>query len=197
MVDQPETNPGLRVVSRTKSVELSQGLRTYAEKRVARLTRFFEDHTTLSAELVLKRERELEVSELTLQVGGLLLRGVGKTPDLRASVDEAVDRIEKQIHKFRTKIHKRLQGSPKTVAAEKASLLGWAAEGGSDDLPQDGPRIVRTKRFAIKPMPVEEACMQMELLGHDFFVFTNAGTSEVNVLYRRKDGEYGLIEPEM
>ncbi|HHY15019.1 MAG TPA: HPF/RaiA family ribosome-associated protein, partial [Firmicutes bacterium] len=116
---------------------------------------------------------------------GLILRGEGKTSDMYVSIDAAVDRIERQFNKYKTRINRRIQG-PKlgemapttTVRAEKS----------------DGPRIVRTKRFALKPMGAEEAVLQMELLGHDFFVFRDADSGEVSVLYKRRDGNYGLIE---
>jgi putative sigma-54 modulation protein len=123
--------------------------------------------------------------EITLQVNGLLMRGEEQTEDMYASIDGAVEKVERQVRKFKTKYLNRVQGP-------KISELLPVQEEKNDDV----PRIVRTKRFALKPMSTDEAVMQMELLGHSFFVFRNATTQEVNVVYRRKDGNYGLIEPE-
>jgi putative sigma-54 modulation protein len=108
-----------------------------------------------------------------------------------ASIDGAVDKIERQIRKYKTKINRRLrQTGASIVEAEFSPGVAEVEER------HEEARIVRTKRFAVKPMSTQEAVMQMELLGHDFFVFSNSDTDEVNVVYRRRDGNYGLIEPE-
>ena len=107
------------------------------------------------------------------------------TDDMYASIDKAVDKLERQINKHKTKLEKRVRGG---------KLLFENITSAEDN--DESPKVVRTKRFAMKPMPVEEAILQMELLGHSFFVFSNSNTEEVNVVYRRKDGNYGLIEPE-
>jgi putative sigma-54 modulation protein len=112
----------------------------------------------------------------------MILRGEEATPDMYASVDLVVEKLEKQVEKFKGRLGKRLR----TAEARDAEA----------EEQEDPFRVVRVKRFAIKPMQVEEAVMQMNLLGHSFFVFSNAETQEVNVVYRRKDGNYGLIEPE-
>jgi putative sigma-54 modulation protein len=101
-----------------------------------------------------------------------------------ASIDLVVEKLEKQIERYKGRLYRRLGRQNTEVKA------------GDNKKEEDGPRIVRTKRFAMKPMSVDEAVMQMNLLGHSFFVFTNADTEKVNVVYRRKDGRYGLIEPE-
>ena len=114
----------------------------------------------------------------------MLLRGEETTTDMYTSIDLVVEKLEKQISKFKGKLQKRgirFIGDQRPAAASPEA---------------DGPRLVRTKRFAIKPMPVDEAILQMNLLGHNFFVFSNADTEQVNVVYKRKDGNYGLIEPE-
>ncbi len=178
----------MNTIVKGKNLDVTPALRNYAEKKVAKFDKFLSDHKQVTAEVMLRTEREQHIAEITLDLSGLILRGVSKTEDMYASVDAAVERIERQFTKFRTKIQKRIQG-PKI-----SELPGDAASG--TQVETDEPRIVRTKRFAFKPMVVEEAVMQMELLGHDFFAFLNSGTEEVNVVYKRRDGNYGLIEPE-
>ncbi len=177
-----------------KNVEVTKSLREYAEKKVRKIERFFEGDT-IDAQVTMSVEKGLHAVDVTLQVNGLLLRGEERTGDMYASVDGAVDKIERQIRKYKTRINRRLrQIGARLVEAELAPQAGGG--GGAAEEPVEEMRIVRTKRFAIKPMSVEEAVMQMELLDHDFYVFSNAETDEVNVVYRRNDGNYGLIEPE-
>ena len=180
----------MNITMKTKNVELSKALRDYAEKKVHKLQRFFEGDS-VNAQVVISAEKGLQIAEVTIQVNGLLLRGEEKTGDLFASVDGAVDKIERQIRKYKTKINRRLrQAGTKLTEAEFSPGIANLEER------REEARIVKTKRFAMKPMSTQEAVMQMELLGHDFFVFSNSDTDEVNVVYRRKDGNYGLIEPE-
>src|SRR5690625_2789955 len=120
----------------------------------------------------------------------LLLRGEEQHTDLYAAIDLVVDKLERQIRKYKTKVNRkfRQKGSPKHIFAE-------LEKESKDHNESDEIEIVRTKRFNLKPMDSEEAIMQMDMLGHSFFVFTNAATDDTNVVYRRKDGKYGLIEP--
>lgn len=178
----------IRVVVKGKNLDVTEALRNYAEKKVAKLEKFIADHHQATAEVMLRTERGIHIAEVTLSVAGLILRGEGKTPDMYTSIDSCVERIERQFTKYKTRIQRRLQGpkigelAPPAQEAEVGKALA--------------PRIVRTKRFPFKPMDVDEAIMQMELLGHDFFVFVNAATEETNVVYKRRDGNYGVIEPE-
>lgn len=172
------------VVVNGKNVEVTEALREYAEKKVAKIEKFFEK-SPMGAQVTLSMERDKHVVDITIQVDGLLLRGEEKTNDMYASIDGAVDKIERQVHKFKSRINRKLREANRIVLNPPPAHLE-AAE----------PQIKRTKRFAIKPMSVEEAVMQMDLLGHDFYVFSNSDTDEVNVVYRRKDGDYGLIEPD-
>jgi putative sigma-54 modulation protein len=113
------------------------------------------------------------------------LRGEESTTDMYSSIDNVVDKLEKQIMKHRTRLERRThEGSLRLMNVP------------SEVVEEDEPQVVRTKRFAVKPMDADEAVLQMDLLGHDFFVFRNADSNEVNVVYKRKDGNYGLIEPE-
>lgn len=179
-----------------KNMQVTPALRSHAERKVGKLLKYFDDTKRAKlAAVVLGAERGRHTAEITFEVGSLLVRGEGKSDDMYASIDMAVDRIERQVRKFKTRINRRLrQERAETAATTEAAQAPVAAE--ADEEETDIPRVVRVKRFALKPMTVEEAVLQMELLGHDFFVFTNGASDEVNVLYRRKDGNYGLIEPE-
>jgi putative sigma-54 modulation protein len=168
-----------------KNIELTGALREYAEKKVAKIAKFFEK-SPVGAQVTLSTERSKHVVDITVQVNGLLLRGEAKTDDMYVSIDNAIDKIERQVHKFKTKINRKFQKDNQVVLIPSTTVAKEDPE----------PQIKRTKRFAIKPMSVEEAVMQMDLLDHDFYVFSNSDTEEVNVVYRRKDGNYGLIEPE-
>jgi len=178
----------MQVVVKGTNIDVTDALRSYVEKRAAKLERFFHAEQEVLVNVTFKVEREIHVAEVTMDLKGLVLRGEGKTSDMYASIDTAFERIERRFGKFRSKIQKRIQGP-------KLSQMPAQTE---EDAVQEVKelKIVRTKRFALKPMDVEEAIMQMELLGHDFFVFFNAANDEVNVVYKRKDGNYGLIEPE-
>ena len=140
--------------------------------------------TSAFAEVMLRGERGLHIAEVTVNLSGVMLRGEGKTGDMYTSIDAAVDRIERQFNKYKTKISRKIHGR------KLGEITPSAVQ---DSQEEDAPRIVRTKRFALKPMDAEEAVMQM---GHDFFVFRDAESSEVSVVYKRRDGNYGLIESE-
>lgn len=171
-----------------QNVDVTPALREYAERKLKKIQKFFENRL-VETEVVLKVQREVHVADITIQVGGLLVRGEGRTDDMYASINEAVDHIERQIRKYKTKINRRMR-------RYDAQAAGVAVGPSIEAEDEDEPRVVKTKRFDVKPMSVEEAIMQMELLGHDFFVFRDGSTGGVNVVYRRNDGDYGLIEPE-
>lgn len=175
----------MNIMIRGKNIEVTDALRDYVEKRVGKLTRYFDD--IQEAQVTLLVERDNHVVEVTIPVNGLLLRGEESSPDMYASIDLVVEKLEKQIEKYKTRLAKRLRGP------SVKELAGLRPE---KEAEEESPKLVKVKRFAVKPMPVDEAIMQMNLIGHSFFVFANAETEEVNVVYRRKDGNYGLIEPE-
>ncbi|MGE5529495.1 MAG: ribosome hibernation-promoting factor, HPF/YfiA family [Patescibacteria group bacterium] len=175
----------MKVLVKGKNIEISEALREHAEKKAGKIVRFFTAEP-LNAQITMSAERGMHIAEVTVQFKELLLRGEAKTSDMYASIDEAIERIERQILKYKTKINRRLHLDDAVVAGPVPGVEEVLEE----------PRIVRTKRFAFKPMSVSEAIMQMELLGHDFYVFANADSEEVNVVYRRRDGHYGLIEPQ-
>jgi putative sigma-54 modulation protein len=167
-----------------KNVEVTDALREYAEKKVSKIAKFFEK-SPRGAQVTLSTERGKHIVDITIQVDGLLLRGEEKTNDMYASIDGAIEKIERQVQKYKTKINRRFREENKVVATTATP---------EEEVVE--PQIKRTKRFAMKPMLAEEAVMQMDLLAHDFYVFTNGETDQVNVVYKRKDGHYGLIEPE-
>lgn len=181
----------MEITVRGKNLELTPALRQYAEKRMSKIERFFDD-VPVSANAVISAERGRYIVEVTVSVNGILLRGEEATGDAFASVDLVLEKLEKQIEKFKTRITRRLRVARR--AAERAEAPAPAVEPSEEET--ERPRVVRVKRFAFKPMSVEEAILQMDLLGHDFFVFTNAETDRVSIVYRRRDGNYGLIEPE-
>lgn len=173
----------MRFQIRGKNIQVSDALKEYVEKRLGKLDKYFDNNPEAIVTLVVEKERHR--IEVTIPINGFLLRGEEESSDMYSSVDLVLEKLEKQINKYKTRINKKKGISIKDLIPDQA--------GASVD---DEPVIKRTKRFAIKPMPVEEAIMQMNLLGHSFYVFSNAETEEVNVIYRRKDGNYGLIEPE-
>ena len=136
---------------------------------------------------MLFRSKEKQKIEITIPMKGTMIRAEQESNDMYASIDMVEETIERQLRKYKNKLVDKKQ------SAESFSKSFMAEETAEDE----EIRIIRTKRFAMKPMDVEEACIQMELLGHDFFVFRNAETDEVNVVYKRKGNTYGLIEPEL
>lgn len=175
----------MRFQIRGKNIQVSEALKDYVEKRLGKLDKYFENNPEAIVTLVVERERHRV--EVTMPISGFILRGEEESTDMYACIDLVVDKLEKQIAKYRTRLIKK---------NKNVSIKDLVAGPDTETEEYKAPEIVKTKRFAIKPMPLEEAVMQMNMLGHNFFVFSNAETEEVNVVYRRKDGNYGLIEPE-
>lgn len=173
----------MKFIIRGKNFPVTDSLRQYVEKRLGKIERFLEGVDEIQVNLSLTRDSH--VVEVTIPLNGYLLRGEEATGDMYGSIDRVVEKLEKQIAKYKTKLNRKIKGG-----AIKDLPIGLPEESSPE------PKLIRTKRFAIKPMSLEEATLQMNLLGHSFFVFSNADTEEVNVLYRRRDGNYGLIEPE-
>lgn len=175
----------MRFIISGKNIEVTEGLRSAVENKLQRLDKFFASDTEVIITLSVERDRQK--IEVTIPMKGQVIRAEQDSADMYVSIDLVVDIIERQIRRYKTKLmNQKLNG---------AEFKKEFFEEDEDD--QDEQiKIVRSKKFAIKPMDVEEACVQMELLGHTFFVFRNADTFEVNVVYKRKNGTYGLIEPE-
>ncbi len=178
----------MQITITTRNLEITEPLRHYAEEKITRLQKFVNQIT--SAHVVLSVEKHRQIAEVTLHVREHTIRGEESSTDLYSAIDLVADKIERQILRYKEKIVEHSgRGSGRSLSPEE---IGPAE---SEPSPEDGPRIVKMKRFAMKPLAPDEAAMQMSLLGHNFFVFRNARTQEVNVLYRRRDGDYGLIEP--
>lgn len=169
-----------------KDIKLTEGLKEAVERKLSRLEKYFkpevEAHVTLS---VVKNTHTVEV---TIPFNGVFLRAEERNDDMYAAIDLVLDKIERQIRKQKTKMEKRIKGN-------SINYNNIVAENSYED--ENEPRIVKTKRFAVKPMSTEEAVLQMELIGHNFFVFLDAETEQINVVYKRKDNNYGLIESEL
>jgi putative sigma-54 modulation protein len=183
----------MRVTVKGKNVHVSDSLKAYVEKKLQKLTKYFSN--IKDAQVTQTIQRNWHVIEVQVEGDGVFLRGEERSPDMYACVDAIVEKLEKQVKRFKGKLmlHPR-EGVGAAMAAEVEGPVETVEDLDEEEGPLPG--VVRTKRFAIKPMTPDEAAMQMELLNHDFFVFLNGETDQVNVLYRRKDGNYGLIEPE-
>ena len=177
-----------------KHINVTDAIKQYAAERLQKLEKYF-DHIH-NAHVTVTLERTWHVVEVTLHADGFMLRGEERSADMYSSIDQVVEKLERQLKKYRDKIiHRPREKAARGAATVEPAEVELTPELEGEEAVGEG-MIVRTKRFAIKPMTPEEAAMQMELLGHDFFVFSNSQTEQVNVLYRRRDGNYGLIEPE-
>ncbi|MNJ52276.1 putative sigma-54 modulation protein [compost metagenome] len=175
---------------RGQQIEVTEALRDYVDKKLSRLDKYFEAPPASEGNVTLSVVRGLHTVEVTIPLTGVMLRAEDRSDDMYASIDAVVDKLERQIRKHKTKINRkfRQEGSLKSLFVENGASVA-VDEADNDDL-----EVVRTKRFTMKPMDVEEAILQMNMVGHNFFVFSNIDTKELNVVYRRNDGKYGLIE---
>jgi putative sigma-54 modulation protein len=187
------------VTVKGKNVEVTDALKRYAEKKVQKLEKYFKD--IKEAQVTQSVQRNWHIVEVQLEGDGVLLRGEERSDDMYASIDLVVDKLERRVQRFKGKLYgKTTDKGPKEREVQREQVAAEAS--GVENLEQlpaeaeTAPVIVRMKRFAFKPMTPEEAANQMELLHHDFFVFMNSHTEVMNVVYKRKDGNYGLIEPE-
>lgn len=174
---------------RGENIEVTRPIREYVEKKIDKLNRYFDTPPTSDVHVNLSVYNDKQQIEVTIPMPNLLLRAEEQHNDLYAAIDLVVDKLERQIRKHKTKVNRkfRQQGTQEDIFAE--------FEQDRHEEESDEIEIVRTKRFNLKPMDSEEAILQMDMLGHAFFVFTNAETDDTNVVYKRKDGKYGLIEP--
>ena len=188
----------MEIAVKGRNILVTEALERYAWEKVERVSKFFDDERSASrAEVELSHERnpsvsEPEVAEATLFINGTVLKAREASEDMYASIDRMSDKLERQVKRYRGRQIDRWQGHLKNHASEPP---GEPQPFVVDEEEEIETRIVRTKQFQMKPMSAEEAVLQMELLDHDFFVFTSADTGDINVVYRRRDGNYGLIEP--
>ena len=174
------------MIVRGKNIDITPALKDYVEKRVGKITKYFDQLGEITAILTVEKGRH--IVEVTVPVNGMLLRGEEATADMYTSIDLVIEKLERQIEKHKTRIARKFRSN----GGFKGELVKAVPSDAAEEF-----QVVKTKRFAVKPMALEEAILQMNLIHHDFYVFTNAETEELNVLYRRKDGKYGLIEPEL
>lgn len=186
------------IMIHSRSIDLSDRLRDYVEKKTARLDRYMPALTDVRVDLSEESTRSAGaryIAQITIRdERGTILRAEERTSDMFASVDAVVDKLYRQINRYRGKRRRKQRGSGEDVMEFEPLPLDEAE---FEDEVNDGPSIVRRKRFPLQPMSPDEAVEQMELLGHDFFIFFNADEQNVNVVYRRHDGDYGLLLPEM
>ncbi len=175
----------MAVVVKGKNIEVTPALRECVETSATKLHRFFADDMEIDVRAVLSVKKENQKAEITCYVEGLILRGEDNSRDMYTSIDDAFEKIIRQIHKYKTRLAKRFKkpNAFKAMAAQEAAVQ------------EDTMELVRRKQIPLKPMTEEEAILQMNLLNHDFFMFINAQNDQPTVVYRRKNGAYGLIEP--
>jgi putative sigma-54 modulation protein len=174
-----------------RNLEVSDAIRSYAEQKLAKLERQLED-PRVELELALERNpsiAENQIAEATIWTRGPVLRAREASADMHASIDQLVEKLERQVTRYRTQGRSRRRKEARANGPAPA-----AGPAGADE--DETPAIVKTKHFAVPPLTAGEAVLQLELIGHDFFVFRSAESGQVNVVYRRRDGQYGLIEPQ-
>ena len=179
----------MRLQVKGKNLEVSDSIRSYAEQKLGKLDRQLHELTRIELELAVERNPSIaasQVAEATIWTKGPVLRAREASGDMKASIDALSEKLLRQVKHYRDRRSRR---SPRGSSANDGGALTVAEE--------IEPQIVKTKQFAVKPMTAEEAVLQLELVGHDFFVFQNAESADVNVVYRRRDGGYGLIEPQV
>ena len=176
----------MRYIISGKNLDITEGLRSAVTEKLGKLERYFTPDTEVYVTLSVEKERQK--IEVTIPVKGNIIRSEQSSTDMYVSIDLVEEIIERQIRRYKKKLIDKKQAA---VAFSQAFI-----EDEEDTSYEDDIQIVKTKKFAMKPVNPEEACLQMEMLGHNFFVFLNSETEQVNVVYKRKNGTYGLIEPE-
>lgn len=175
----------MNIIITGKNIEVTEGLKERVTKKIGKLDKFFTKDT--EAHVTLSVQKARQIVEVTIPFNGIVLRAEESNEDMYASIDKSIDLLERQIRKNRTRLERRLHEHDFRFENVKFT----------EEIPEEKDfKIVRSKRFDVKPMDVEEAILQMNLLGHEFFMFYNADSRQTNVVYKRKDGNYGLIEPE-
>jgi len=171
---------------RGKNIVVTPALRDYIEKKVQTITKQFKVVGDISA--VMRVEKEQHIVEITVPASGIVLRAQESTKDMYSSIDSCVDKIQRQIHKYKTRLMRRKYNNFREE---------FVAASTKDEVDDGEFKVVRNKKYVLRPMNLQEAIMQMNLLNHDFFVYFDDITENVSVVYRRKDGDYGLIAPDL
>jgi putative sigma-54 modulation protein len=180
----------VRLQVKGKNLDVTPSLKGYAQEKLGKLEKHLNDSARLELELAVERNPSIshnQVAEATIWTKGPIIRAREASTDMKASIDLLVDKLERQAQRLRDK---RRRSSSRNHGAPQQDVRPAVTD-------EEQPVIVKTKQFAVKPMSPEEAVLQLELIGHDFFVFQDSETLEINVVYRRRDGDYGLIEPQI
>jgi putative sigma-54 modulation protein len=177
----------MQITTTFRHMDASEALKSYAEEKLSRVQKYIDEPVTVQVFLTVEKIRH--IAEITITAKGITIKASEETNDMYAAVDAVLDKIERQLRRYKEKIkaHK-----PSSSASERKISKSIVE---AESLGQKEPVIIKTKTFSIKPMSVDEAVMQMDLMHKDFLVFTDSVTEGINVIYRRKDGNYGLIEP--
>ena len=176
-----------------KNLQISEALKERIEKKLGKMDKFF--HTDAVANVVMHVTKNNHIMEVSIHFNNLVIRSEVASDDMYNALDRNVDNLERQIRKNKTRLAKRLRENAFKPDNWETGSIENTPEQIFDEEEHDF-QIIKTKKFAAKPMTVEESILQMNLLGHDFFIFTNGTSNKINVVYKRNDGNYGVIEPE-
>lgn len=174
----------MKFIYASKDMAVSESLKSRVEKKLSKMDRYFREEPEATVRFKVQKGAR-NIVEITVNASGVILRAEESSNDMYLSIDRAVDKLESQLRRHRTKLEKRIRASELEPAVEAPIYEEQRYD------------IVRTKKFSVKPMSVEDAITQMELLGHNFFLFLNEDSETMNVLYRRNDGSYGLLQPDI
>jgi putative sigma-54 modulation protein len=199
--DESRSRTGVNLTVKGRNLVVTDAIGNYAREKISRLGKYLANGARCEVELWTEKNPSIadnQVVEVTIFTKGPVIRAREASPDIYASIDLVLAKLERQVKKYRGKLVSRYKGSQKGSREAREVLVseGFALPEEAEELETDSlsPRIVKTKQFMVKPMTPEEAALQLELVGHDFYVFTSAETNETAVVYRRRDGNYGLIE---
>ena len=174
----------MKFIYASKDMAVSDSLKSRAERKLSKLERYFREEPEATIRFKVQKGAR-NIAEVTVNAGGVMLRAEESSNDMYLSIDRAADKLESQIRRHRTKLEKRIRSAELEPIADIPAYE------------EQNYDIVRVKKFSVKPMGIEDAITQMELLGHDFFLFLNEDNDSMNVLYRRHDGSYGLLQPDI
>lgn len=188
----------MNILIEGKNIELTGALKDYVKDKLSRLRKHYEhiikDHDIRVKLSTAKNPRitNHSITEVTIFLDGKIIRSEHASEDMYASIDLVADKLERQLHKYKDKVYRSLQHKERPLP--NPELTGVLLESGNNKHSYEG-KIIKSKKFRLQPLTPEEATEQLDLISHDFYVFINSGTNEINTIYRRKDGDYGLIEP--
>lgn len=193
----------MQLLIKGKNLEITDAVRSHVRRKLSRLDRYLDSISQTEVEISMEQTKaatDRYVVEVTMTANGTILRGEEKAADIHSAVDVVVDVMQRRLTRFKERLQQRGRGATRAVPVEQSEPAEWTpdeAPEAADNAEHPRPRVVRTKMISVKPMSEEEAAEQMELLGHDFFLFANASTNRVAVIYKRHDGNYGLIESDL